>query len=168
MSSQLLIYLAIFLLVDFILFSIWIIKMMKKGQKSYSPESIFGRLLITLLFFFMFLFGEYISAEFKTLSLNLVPIDHPKYYSVLVLGIRVVVFCLGLFLLIKTVRPFVKSYLLVHKFEIAIFTDKPTAETKRASWPQLIGFVVSSFMLGFGFPAIYILIIVVIAKIMGL
>jgi len=129
------------------------------GNKSL--KSIFRRerVLGILLACVVILPPEYFGFRLSTnLGIPWVPKLAPIIISqIIVLGIRIILLCIGILMLLKLINPYVNYSLWVDKSSGVYLYSEAASMIKRISWRQVFGIVVSCFMIGYGFYGLMII-----------
>jgi hypothetical protein len=166
MLSRLLIYMTIVLLLGFVLLSVWIIVKWRKGDKRFTRERFLGSLLMTITYGLPLYLGVQLSFGIKIPPFQLIP----KYggFSYPAIGFRIIILIIGVVFLIKILKPYWKSIVLVQRSGEIIIFDESTSLNKKMSWKQLPIFLLLWFLVGFGMPGVEPLLLMGIGLMYGL
>lgn len=117
-------------------------------------ERILGILLALVVVILPEILGFRLSTNLGILWFQFTPIIISQ---IIVLGLRVLSFCIGILLMIKLLAPYIKYSLWVENSGRVFLFDEVASVEKSISRRQVLGVIVSSFLVGFGLYGFIIL-----------
>jgi hypothetical protein len=129
-----------------------------KGDKRFTRERFLGSLLTTVTFALPAYLGGLLSFGIKIPPFQLLL----KYggFSYPAIGFRIIILIIGMVFLIKIIKPYGKFYVLVQRSGEIIIVDESTSLNKKMSWKQLLIFLFLLFLVGFGMPGVFPLLLI--------